>query len=283
MRRALTVLCAVVTVALLPGCSNDAATSPHPGTPVPSTNASTSASSTATADPVARTLEGHPVIAHRGGPARHAEESMAAYRAASAADFPLEMDVQRLADGTLVLMHDDTVDRTTDGTGPVKDLTRAGWGKLRLADGTAPPTWDAVVKAFGDDLLVPEVKAPDALHPLIESIRSHHLQKQVVAQSFLPGDARALAAAGIPSMLLTSAAKPATDLPGLRTAGIDYVGASAATPDLAGYADRTRAAGLGFTVWTVNDPSAAAALVRSGVASVFTNDPWAASKAISAG
>ena len=84
-------------------------------------------------------------------------------------------------------------------------------------------------------------------------------------------------------MLLTAAATPATDLPDLRAAGVDYIGASSATPDLPDYVARTRKAGLAFTVWTVDDPGAAVALVRSGVASVFTNDPWALSQAISAG
>ena len=47
--------------------------------------------------------------------------------------------------------------------------------------------------------------------------------------------------------------------------------------------DRTRKAGLGFAVWVVNDSGAAAALVRSGAVSVFTDDPWAMRAALRRG
>jgi glycerophosphoryl diester phosphodiesterase len=73
------------------------------------------------------------VIAHRGGGGEAPESTLAAYRAAVALD-PLagvEVDLRRSRDGHLVVMHDATVDRTTDGTGRVADLSLA---ELRALD-----------------------------------------------------------------------------------------------------------------------------------------------------
>lgn len=64
------------------------------------------------------------VIAHRGEHIHHAENSIAAIQSAAAlgADYA-ELDVRTTRDGKLVLMHDKTVDRTTDGHGAVRSLT----------------------------------------------------------------------------------------------------------------------------------------------------------------
>src|SRR5438874_10964889 len=63
-------------------------------------------------------------ISHRGEHLHHPENTMPAYRAAvdAGADF-IEVDVRTTADGKLVIMHNDTVDARTNGTGAVKDMT----------------------------------------------------------------------------------------------------------------------------------------------------------------
>src|SRR5215216_7029064 len=63
-------------------------------------------------------------IAHRGGPTNAPENTLAAFRNAitHGADW-LEFDVQMTKDGALVVIHDETVDRTTDGTGAVGNQT----------------------------------------------------------------------------------------------------------------------------------------------------------------
>lgn len=66
------------------------------------------------------------VIAHRGGKGLWPEETMYAFEHAVELGVDvLEMDVHSTADGELVLMHDDTVDGTTNGTGPINGLTLA--------------------------------------------------------------------------------------------------------------------------------------------------------------
>ena len=79
------------------------------------------------------------VAAHRGGALLWPENSLLAYRNALAlgVDF-LETDVHLSRDGELVVVHDPTLDRTTTGTGVVRDHTRADLAALRLKarDGT---------------------------------------------------------------------------------------------------------------------------------------------------
>ena len=64
------------------------------------------------------------IIAHRGSSAHAPENTIAAFRLAleQGADC-VELDVMLSKDGHLVVIHDDTVDRTTDGKGAVRDMT----------------------------------------------------------------------------------------------------------------------------------------------------------------
>ncbi|MEW5854592.1 MAG: glycerophosphodiester phosphodiesterase family protein [Myxococcota bacterium] len=69
------------------------------------------------------------ISAHRGLRTRAPENTLAAYRdAVEAGADVLETDIRATADGELVLMHDDTVDRTTDGTGEVASMT---WAQIQ--------------------------------------------------------------------------------------------------------------------------------------------------------
>lgn len=73
--------------------------------------------------------------AHRGGVTLAPENTLAAYRHAFAYEMDfVEIDVRETADGVFVIMHDDTVDRTTDGSGPVASLTWAQIQSLNAAD-----------------------------------------------------------------------------------------------------------------------------------------------------
>jgi glycerophosphoryl diester phosphodiesterase len=75
------------------------------------------------------------VTAHRGYHADHPENSLAAVRATAVlgAEFA-EVDVAHTADEVLVLMHDGSVDRTTNGTGEVNQMTWADIQNLELLD-----------------------------------------------------------------------------------------------------------------------------------------------------
>src|SRR5579863_6165855 len=82
-----------------------------------------SAASPAGFAPLPRLKHSIAVIGHRGGRALAPENTLAAFRNAIklGADY-VEVDVRATRDGKLVIMHDSTVDRTTDGKGAVRDL-----------------------------------------------------------------------------------------------------------------------------------------------------------------
>ena len=120
------------------------------------------------------------VIAHRGEHLRHTENTIPAFRAAVdlGADF-FEVDIRTTADGKLVLMHDGTVDRTTNGHGEVAKMTFA---EIRALDakGAQVPTLDEAMDATGPRAgLYLDCKSVAPL-PLVEAIERHKLSNRVV-------------------------------------------------------------------------------------------------------
>ncbi|HVW76472.1 MAG TPA: glycerophosphodiester phosphodiesterase family protein [Alloacidobacterium sp.] len=128
------------------------------------------------------------VIAHRGEHLQHPENTLPAFQAAidAGADF-FECDVRTTSDGKLVLMHDGSVDRTTNGTGKVSQLTFA---QIRALDagskfstafaGTKVPTFDEALElAHGKIGIYVDTKQADP-KLLIDTIYRHHMEDHVV-------------------------------------------------------------------------------------------------------
>ena len=100
------------------------------------------------------------VIAHRGDSAHRPENTLSAFASALELGVELvEMDVQLSRDGAVVVIHDASVDRTTDGTGRVSDLTLGELRKLSAGyplrygkdyAGERIPTFDEAIEAIGD-------------------------------------------------------------------------------------------------------------------------------------
>jgi glycerophosphoryl diester phosphodiesterase len=86
------------------------------------------------------------IQAHRTGARPGAAENSLAAIEASLADGAvfLEMDLAETADGVLVLMHDETIDRTTTGSGPIDDMTYAQLTEVQLVDPNGVPTAEGV-------------------------------------------------------------------------------------------------------------------------------------------
>ena len=95
------------------------------------------------------------IIAHRGASGHAPENTMAAFQLAmeQGAD-GIELDVMLSKDGRLVVFHDHTVDRTTNGTGRVKDMTLAQLQSLDAGNGEKIPTLEEVLKTYGGQLLI---------------------------------------------------------------------------------------------------------------------------------
>jgi glycerophosphoryl diester phosphodiesterase len=142
-------------------------------------------------------------ISHQGGEDIFPSNTLHAFR--SAVDLydtdVLELDVHRTSDGHLVVLHDDTVDRTTDGEGLVKEMTLEEIQSLDAAatfspdeDGTFPfagqghviPTLDEVFTEFPDMLTNVEVKQldPPIEDELVELIADHGMEQLVCLGSF---------------------------------------------------------------------------------------------------
>lgn len=148
--------------------------------------------------PVHPTLAGGPLlIAHRGGRALAPENTIVAFRQAIddwAADM-IELDVHATADGACVVIHDPTVDRTTDGTGAVADMTLAELRELDAGYRFSPdggrtfpfrgkgiriPTIEEVLEATTGVRLTVELKTGDAQEPLLAAIHAAGAVDRVV-------------------------------------------------------------------------------------------------------
>ncbi|SFI89916.1 glycerophosphodiester phosphodiesterase [Thermoflavimicrobium dichotomicum] len=140
-------------------------------------------------------------IAHRGASGYAPENTMSAFRKAEEmkADY-FELDVQMSKDGHLVVIHDTTVNRTTNGTGNVKDLTLTELRQLDAGSKFNPtfagekiPTFDEVLEEFRGKIgILIELKAPE-LYPGIEekvaqALKKHNMHKpkneKIIVQSF---------------------------------------------------------------------------------------------------
>lgn len=120
------------------------------------------------------------VISHRGEHLSHPENTLAAYRAAIdlGADF-FEVDVQTTADGRLVLMHDRTVDRTTNGKGAVAQLTFAEIRKLKVGGEQVPTFDEALALAKGRIGVYVDAKRVSA-EDLVAALDRHKMDGHVV-------------------------------------------------------------------------------------------------------
>lgn len=127
------------------------------------------------------------VTSHRGAGFLEPENTLRAIRRAIAlgAD-QVEIDVQLTRDGHLVLMHDATVDRTTNGTGKVADLTIAEIRQLDAGHGEQVPTLEEVL-ALADGKITPqiELKGPGTASAVVKTLDRMGYADKAVLTSFL--------------------------------------------------------------------------------------------------
>lgn len=124
------------------------------------------------------------VTAHRGAMSEAPENSLRAFRRAIelGAD-ELEFDVRATADGELVILHDATLDRTTDGSGPLAERTLAELDGVRVG-GTEPvPTLDEVL-ALPDIRLQIELKEPALVARVAERVHAAGAADRAILTSF---------------------------------------------------------------------------------------------------
>jgi glycerophosphoryl diester phosphodiesterase len=236
------------------------------------------------------------VAAHRGGAALWPENSLLAFRNAVAlgADY-LEFDVHLSRDGEAVVIHDPTLDRTTTGSGPVRDRTLDELRALRLKERSGAvteervPTLDevAALGAAGRRRLLLEIKvdAAGARYPGIEervlaALDRHGMAASTVVMAFeaetwrrvraLRPDVRAGAlysARGV-----GGGEGVARAIEDARAGGVGFVGLEERLVDPPAVA-QAGAAGILLGVWTVNEPAAMRRLIDEQVGILITDRP----------
>jgi len=142
------------------------------------------------------------LIGHRGYPARYPENTLASFKAAMEAGCDMiELDVTLTKDRKVVVIHDDTLDRTTTGKGPVKNrsleeiktLDAGGWFDARFATERVPELSEVLKLTTGRCLLNIEIKESafeadypaDAIeHQVVGLVKTGGAMGRVVISSF---------------------------------------------------------------------------------------------------
>lgn len=169
------------------------------------------------------------IAAHRGGDAPFENAIPTFERTASGAPSPvvIETDVQRTKDGVLVLMHDDTLDRTTNGTGRISNVTAAQFGALRLKDdagkptATRPPTLrQALDWAKGRAILQLDVKRSTPITEVVAAVRAADAAQRVIVIVYST-EAAIAAHRAAPELMLSVPAESIPALEGLSSLRFD--------------------------------------------------------------
>ena len=136
------------------------------------------------------------VCAHRGASISHPENTVAAFRAAAELGVErVEFDVRRTLDGELVILHDHTVDRTTNGCGAVWELTAclvrgldAGSHHSAAFAGERIPTFAEAVDACPMRLNIHVYPGPHDLEPLLDGVLAELRNQGRLDSAFITGD-----------------------------------------------------------------------------------------------
>ena len=230
------------------------------------------------------------VFAHRGASAHAPENTIPSFELAltQGAD-AIELDAKLTSDGQIVVFHDATIDRTTEGTGRLAQKTLA---ELRSLDagssfsdqfrGTKIPTLEEVFEAVGKKIFI-NVELTNYATPrdaLVEKVcalvRKHGLEKSVIFSSFFASNLKQA------ERFLPEAPRGLLALGGwtgawARSFGFSFGEYAALHPYLtdvnAQQVSRVHQLKRRIHVWTVNKPEDIARLNSWGVDGIFTDDP----------
>lgn len=232
----------------------------------------------------ARTSCVPPPIAHRGDPSQAPENTMPSFRKAlQVGARTLETDVQFTSDGVPVLMHDDVVDRTTNGTGPVSALTldqvrsldAGSWYGARFAGTRVPTLYELLDLAHRHGARVQvELKVrptPDQMAAFLDRIRWLSMGRSVVVNSFDPQTVLDVRRAA-PDLATAIIDNPRYRSPGsvLQYGRTYIVNEHSVT---AARARAWRRAGIGVRPWTVDSVAGWKRMAYDKASGTITNAP----------
>ncbi len=228
------------------------------------------------------------VFGHRGAMAQAPMNTLAAFELACAQGADgIELDIQLSRDGHLVVMHDDTVDSTTDGQGNVREFTLSALKRLDAGAwfaeefaGLRIPTLDEVFDAFGNVALMNvEIKSSresvDRLEKrLADCVRRHNMREQIIISSFDPVVLQCVRGM-MPRVMMGFLYQP--DMPVEHYLPLKKLWHEARHPrhDMVDerYMNWARSQGYYINVWTVNDVERALHLQGLGVNAIITDEP----------
>jgi glycerophosphoryl diester phosphodiesterase len=215
------------------------------------------------------------IMGHRGAPAYEPENTLRSFRRALAMGVTaVELDVQLTQDGRLAVIHDETLDRTTNGRGLVKDFALAELRKLDAGQGEPVPSLEEAYELVKDKAhLLVELKQPEAAPALLKFFRRHQAFNAAQAISFWHPAVKAL-----------KEAEPRLQT-GVLMVGcpVDPVGlARAARADALvlnyryvnrGLVEAARRQDIQVTVWNIDDPKILEPYLAMDLYAIGTNRP----------
>lgn len=228
-----------------------------------------------------------PVIAHRGGLAAGPENTLVAFaRAHACGAEAIECDIRLTADGHVVICHDATVDRTTNGSGAVRAMDLESLRRLnaaarwRAGDATTTPLplLAELLDGFPSLAVIIEMKTSDVAVPAIDVVRRAGAANRVIFGAF--EDAALIAPRAVGMATLASRNELLRLLPfairGTQARDVPFNAISVSptyyrVPLPLGR--MARASGVPVHVWTVNDVSAARRYWSAGAHGIVTDDP----------
>ncbi len=227
------------------------------------------------------------VVAHRGDRAHAPENTLESFRQAESlgAD-ALELDVRMSRDGVAMVIHDATVDRTTDGAGRVTGYTRVELQGLNAAarfggPKARIPLLEEVLDAHREIPIVIEVKEVAAVDATWALVRRFAATDRIVIGSAVEGVMQRFYRTDLPCCAAASDARRLILLALLgRTPRAPKYQVLSITPRYRGLpipvgamAASAHRAGIPTHVWTINRPEVATRLWRAGVSAIVTDDP----------
>lgn len=213
-------------------------------------------------------------IAHRGASAYEPENTLKSFeRAIELRADMIELDVRQTIDGELVVIHDRTVDRTTDGTGPVAHKTLSELKDLNAGKGERIPTLSEVLElASGRVKLVLELKQDGIEDKVVEALKSNYLYDESYIVSFKSN-----------RLKMIKELEPRLKTGLILFASLDPVrlakncGADVVAPFrwfvTSRLVRRARENGMYTFTWTVDETLTAHGLKEKGVSGIVTNKP----------
>ncbi len=215
------------------------------------------------------------VIGHRGAMAYAPENSVSSFETALNMGVQvLELDVHLSKDEEVVVIHDDTVERTTNGRGNVREMTLDELKSLKLKNGERIPTMSEVLDMFrGKCTFNVELKVPDVTIPAYNIVTEKGLLSNVLFSSFDGPQLLELKmkdeASRIAFLCKDKKINMITISRSLKAESI-HPKKKLVKPDVI---EKAHANGLKVNVWVVNRPSAMERFIKMGVDGIITDKP----------